>query len=240
MSWREYWNNDTPIYVNSRHKHLHYQNVAADLVALIDELFPGSQPVVLDYGCGEALSAERVAEHCERLYLLESASRVVSSLRARLATSRRVMVLMAGEEQSLPAASLDLIIMNSVVQYLTRGELQALLKSWHSQLNADGMLVLADIMPRQLSTLTDALALLRFAARDGFLLAAIAGLIRTVFSDYRQLRQRLGLAHYDEAELLELLQAAGFSATRRPRNLGHNAARRCFVARFMASADRSQ
>ena len=53
MNWRDYWNQDTPIYVSERHKLLHYWLIANDIVALI----PSPEAAVLDYGCGEALAA---------------------------------------------------------------------------------------------------------------------------------------------------------------------------------------
>jgi hypothetical protein len=63
------------------------------------------------------------------------------------------------------------------------------------------------------------------------LLAALGGLVRTLFSDYRRLRARVGLTHYSEAGMLGLLSAAGFAAERAERNIGHNQARMAFVAR---------
>ena len=44
-------------------------------------------------------------------------------------------------------------------------------------------------------------------------------------------RSELGLTTYAEPELIELLRGEGFSAERRPRNIGHNQARMTFVAR---------
>jgi hypothetical protein len=69
MNWREYWNQDTPIYTSERHKLLHYGRLANDIAALI----PSPDAVVLDHGCGEALAADRIARRCERLYLLDAA-----------------------------------------------------------------------------------------------------------------------------------------------------------------------
>ena len=60
MNWRDYWNQDTPIYVSDRHKVLHYWLIANDIASLI----PSPDAVVLDHGCGEALSANRVAARC--------------------------------------------------------------------------------------------------------------------------------------------------------------------------------
>src|SRR5690242_12379802 len=76
-----------------------------------------------------------------------------------------------------------------------------------------------------------ATALLRFAAAYKFLGAAVAGLARTLVSDYPRLRKRLGLSHYDEAAMLRKLAAAGFSGERMPSNIGHNQARMTFLAR---------
>jgi hypothetical protein len=72
---------------------------------------------------------------------------------------------------------------------------------------------------------------LRLAAANGFLGAALVGLMRTVFSDYPRLRSTLGLTLYDEAAMIDKLAAAGFSAQRRATNIGHNQARMTFLAR---------
>ncbi|RTK18434.1 methyltransferase, partial [Enterococcus faecalis] len=49
-------------------------------------------------------------------------------------------------------------------------------------------------------------------------------------SDYRQLRTRIGLQRYREDEMIAKFAAAGFTATRAPRNIGHNPWRMTFVA----------
>jgi hypothetical protein len=74
-------------------------------------------------------------------------------------------------------------------------------------------------------------ALLRFALTHGFLRDALIGLISTALSDYRQLRSRVGLQRYREAEMIAKLAAAGFTASRAHFNVGHNPWRMTFVAR---------
>ena len=64
----------------------------------------------------------------------------------------------------------------------------------------------------------------------GFLRDALWGLARTALSDYWQLRQRIGLQRYSEAEMAGKLGAAGFAAARAPANVGHNPARMTFMA----------
>jgi trans-aconitate methyltransferase len=231
MSWRDYWNSDTPIYVNERHRQLHYRRIATDLVALIDEICPQGKPVVLDYGCGEALEADQVAKRCGSLLLADAASTVVDHLQARFAGTPRIRVLHADHVETLPDASLDIVVVNSVIQYVARAEFDRLLSVCRAKLKPQGALALADVIPRSVGPVTDASALLRFAAQHGFLVAALTGLVRTALSDYRKLSKTLGVAHYDEQEMLGIVRNAGFAPTRRQPNLGINPARMTFVAR---------
>ena len=77
----------------------------------------------------------------------------------------------------------------------------------------------------------DVIALLKFAARHGFLRDALIGLVSTALSDYRQLRSRVGLERYSEADMVARLGTHGFTASRVAVNIGHNPWRMTFVAR---------
>ena len=66
-------------------------------------------------------------------------------------------------------------------------------------------------MPPDVSPFTDAKALLSFAWKGGFVVGAPwSGLARTAFSEYRKLRDELGLAQYGEAEMIEILREPAF------------------------------
>ncbi len=226
MNWRDYWNQDTPIYANERHKLLHYGRIAGDLIALI----PSPDAVVLDHGSGEALAAERVAGRCGKLYLLDAAPLVRERLKSRHLNNPKIAVLAPEDLDGLDDRSLDLVVVNSLLQYLSLDELRGLLKTWRAKLKAGGRLVLADVIPHDVSPVTDARALLSFAWSGGFLKAAVVSLARTALSDYRKVREELGFTQYGEAEMIELLRDEGFRAERQPRNIGHNQARMTFVA----------
>jgi SAM-dependent methyltransferase len=226
MNWRDYWNQDTPIYVSERHKALHYQRIAADIA----ELVPSPAAHVLDHGCGEALSAGRVAARCAKLFLCDTAPLVRERLTARFGQHPKIEVLAPEAVEDLPERSLDLVLANSLLQYLSRAELRGLLRLWRGKLKGSGRLVLADVIPPHLSSVSDATALLRFAWQGGFATRAVLGLARTALSDYRKLRNRLGLTTYAEGEILALLRDKGFTAARRAKNIGHNQARMTFVA----------
>ena len=225
--WVSFWDAPHSIYVNARHLDLHYRDTAAGIIGFI----PSPQARVLDYGCGEALHADRVAAAAAALTLCEAASNLRARLARRFSGNAKIRVMAPEEVEEQPDASYDLIVANSLVQYLSAAELDRLLALWRRLLAPAGRLVIGDVIPPNVSALSDAVALLHYAARGGFLMAAILGLVRTAFSPYRSIRARLGVICYSEAEFLARLSAAGYAAERAPRNIEHNPARMTFVAR---------
>jgi SAM-dependent methyltransferase len=225
--WLAFWDSPHSIYVNARHKDVHYRLIAKDIAPLV----PGPQARVLDYGCGEALHADLVAAAAGELFLCEAAPGVREGLVDRFAGQRNIYVLAPHEAARLQEHSLDLIVLHSVVQYLTTSGASALFALFHRLLKPGGMLVVSDVIPPNVPAVTDALALLRFGAGNGFFFAAAWGLVRTLLSNYWKLRSKLGLTRYANAAMIEKLDAAGFNAGLAPANIGHNRARKAFYAR---------
>ena len=224
--WLSFWNSPNRIYVNERHRDVHYRDVALQIRALL----PSPAGTVLDYGCGEATRAELVAAAAGRLILSDGAPAVREKIAARFRDNPAIAVLSPEEVAALPARTLDVIVLNSVAQYLKRAELDALLALFRRLLAPNGRLVVSDVIPPHTSAVTEVAALMRLAWRNGFVGPALVGLVRTAFSNYRALRTRLGLAHYTEAEMLAALAQAGFNAERRHPNIEHNQERMTFVA----------
>src|SRR6478609_11501407 len=227
--WIEFYDfKHSVIYVNARHRDVHYSTIAEDIRKLV------SSPTahVLDYGCGEATSADLIAASCAQLILVEAAPNVRASLTMRYAGHPKIAVIAAEQVAALPKASVDLVVMHSVAQYLTQAELDRLLAMFRTLLKPDGLFILGDIVPPHFAAPSAALALLHFGAANGFFWAATSGLMRIFVSDYLRLRKTIGLSHYTEAAALEKLSRAGFEAKRAPRNIGHNQRRMTFLARI--------
>jgi ubiquinone/menaquinone biosynthesis C-methylase UbiE len=225
--WIDYYDSTHTIFASKRHRDLHFDLIARDIIGYITS--PDS--VVLDYACGEALSAGNVADACAMLILAEPAPGVRGRLIARFAPNTKIRVRSLDDLRKMPERSVDLAVMNSVAQYMTSRELDAAFAVIKRLLKPAGRLVLGDILRPEIGMPTDVYALLRFAAKQGFLKDALKGLLSTALSDYRQLRSRIGLQRYSEKEITAKLAAAGFSATRAHQNIGHNPWRMTFVAR---------
>jgi SAM-dependent methyltransferase len=225
--WQSFWDSAHSIYVDARHKDVHYREIADQIAAFV----PGPGARVLDYGCGEAIHADRVAAVAAQVLLCDQAPSVRAAIAARFAANPRIRALPPEEVEKLPDRSLDLIVSNSMTQYLSPPELDRVLVLWHRLLAPGGTLIVADVIPPDAGTLTDVTALLRYSAAHGFLLAALWGLARTAVSPYSRLRSRLGVTRYTQSAFLEKLKLAGFAAERLEHNLEHNAARMTFRAR---------
>ena len=230
--WIDYYDSTHTIYASKLHRDLHFQVIARDIIGYIGS----GDAVVLDYACGEALSAAKVADACGQLYLAEPAPGVRGRLIARFAPNTKIRVLSLDDLRKMTEHSIDLVVMNSVAQYMTPTELDSAFATIRRLLKPGGRLVLGDVLRPEVGMFRDVLALLHFAAHHGFLRDALIGLISTALSDYRQLRSRVGLQRYSEADIIAKLAHSGFTASRVPVNIGHNPWRMTFVARQSLSA----
>ena len=153
------------IYVNTRHRDVHYRRIADDLRKLV----PSPKARVLDYGCGEATSADHLAKACGHLTMVEAAPNVLAALKARYGGNGKISIATPAEAKAMAAGSFDLIVLHSVAQYLSSAELDGLLALFRKLLKPDGMLLVGDIVPPKLAAPAAALSLLRFAASQRLL-----------------------------------------------------------------------
>jgi SAM-dependent methyltransferase len=223
--WITFFDSDHAIYVNARHKQVHAQLTGDGMLSHIAQ---GDR--VLDYGCGEAAYAEKLAQRAGTLTLSDAAPKLRDALRARTQSVPSISVKSPEEVGALAAGSFDVVILHSVSQYLSAAQLDDLLAQFRNLLRPGGKLVIGDVIQPDTSALQDALALLRFGWREGFFAAAIAGLFRTALSDYAKLRKQAGLARFGEDEMRMKIERAGYDARRHRPNIGHLQTRMSFVA----------
>jgi SAM-dependent methyltransferase len=227
-SWLDFWNAPNAIYVSRRHQEAHYAKVLSGIRRFTPA---GGAAVVLDWGCGDALAANDLAQTCRTLLLYDRADSTRRRLLSNYADSPKIRVLDEAELDAVPPASVDLIVVNSVVQYLDRRQFSAALRRFHRLLKSDGKLLLGDIIAPGTSLVGHVTTFLRFAWQNGFFIAAIIGLARNFVSPYRKLRRNAGYACYTEMQMLALLDDNGFVGERLASNIAVSQLRFSYLAR---------
>src|SRR5215831_16058729 len=102
--WVGYFDSDHPIYVSARHRDVHYARLAEAIVGYV----PSRTAAVLDYGCGEALHADRVAAAVGRLTLAEAGPAVRGRLVERFKGNPKITVISTDRAASLQPQSFDM------------------------------------------------------------------------------------------------------------------------------------
>lgn len=221
-TWLDFWTREHAIYAGDRHREAHYRRLAEDIPALVEL----TGRTVLDFGCGEALATPRLAAHCGRLLLYDP----VPGKAERWRGSPGVTVLTQAEWLGLPAGSVDVMLVVSVVQYLPMAEFQGLLERCQALLRPGGTVLFADVVPPDVPLWHDVGTLLRAGWHHGFFVLALLALLRIWRSPYRRLRSRAGFATYTSEQFISCLSAHGLGAHRLPRNVGFSRDRMAFLA----------
>jgi len=228
MSWLAFWNEPNQIYVSNRHRDAHYDV----LFQRIKPFLTGDRhQVLLDWGCGDALASERLATLCRSVLLYDAAPTTRARLLNRHRGNDKIEVLDEAGLAALPLGTIDVIVVNSVIQYLDRDQLHEVLGKFGPLLSSAGILLLGDVIDPNISMKADILNLLCFAWQKGFLVASVLGLMRTFASRYRRLRRELGFARYSRDEICKILADHGLAADPLSVNIAPSRYRRSYIAR---------
>jgi SAM-dependent methyltransferase len=181
---------------------------------------------VLDFGCGfgfvSALLAPLVAHVCfwdPSPRMRSIAERNTADVpNARLCDPSRLV----REQLAIDGAGspFDLILVNSVAQYMAPDELRTWLPRWRELLAPDGKLVLSDLIPPGHGSLFDIADLLRLGARLGFPLRAVGEILGDL-RIYWRTRRAMPLVQIGPKDLERAAAAADLRTTVLPRNLTH-------------------
>jgi len=179
---------------------------------------------VLDFGCGGGQAAARLADRVGRLALWDPDPAARAAATAAVSGRRNATVLAAAPA---PPAAFDVVLVNSVLQFVPRCDLPELLAGLGAVLAPGGRVVVSDVIPRGHRARRDILDAARFAGRAG-VLAPLAAAATRAAAGYLSASRRQPLTRIDADELAALGGAAGLATAVLPANLTH------FRGRFAA------
>ena len=191
-------------------------------VATLTSALPlDSRARVLEFGCGYGFAAQALAPRVGEVSLWEPAASKEQVARTNLAGCPNARFLDLSNPQALPHdLAVDLILVNSVVQYMRPDEFLAWLPRWRGMLAPGGSVVISDIIPPDHRSWEDTTALLQFSVQEGCVLAAVGNMLGEARA-YWRMQRRYPLFQIAREWLSDVGAANGLNVRFLPRNLTH-------------------
>jgi cyclopropane fatty-acyl-phospholipid synthase-like methyltransferase len=177
---------------------------------------------VLDFGCGFGYVATLLAPLVGELWLWDASSAMRTEAARNTAPHRNVRILDLSSTDRTPAESgrLDLILVNSVIQYMSRKDLSGWLVRWRGMLPPGGQVVASDLIPARSNLLSDPVDLIRLAARHQSPLRVAAHALGGLVS-YWSVARAVPLSRVSVDDFTGRGAEAGFDTVVLPSNLTH-------------------
>ena len=204
-------------------------NVVAEHVIAHFEVSP--QTSILDFGCGYGHVAARLAEHAGHVFLWDAVPHVLASAADRVAAPN---VSIAQLDQPGEHPSVDLIVVNSVIQYMNRRSLSAWMSRWREIIGSEGALLLSDVPTKEPSLLRQTWEWFKLTGRAGKLISAIRFSFQNA-SRYAEARRQEPLNVHTRKDIEAMADEAGIAVTTLEHNLAFQPQRVSFVLRSLAT-----
>jgi protein-L-isoaspartate O-methyltransferase len=226
--WHAYW--------DRLEEHVIFRVEAADYVARLEAALGLEQGArVLDFGCGFGFVAELLALRVAELYAFDASDHMQRRAQLRLASHANVRFLGRPSVIPWPAGlRFDLILVNSVVQYMPLDELQQWLARWRAMLAPGGRLVLSDLLTQNIDPLREVVELLVLSARRGCLMSVVRKALGEL-RQYTKTRRVRPLSQIAFGDLRERAGRLGLAVDVLPSNLTYKKARATAVLSMPAT-----
>ena len=226
-AWDDYWETiGTESWLYREQSELYVRKLAAAI-----PLRPDMR--VLDFGCGFGFVAELLADRVGEILVWDAAKNMRCHTAARLALHHNCHPLDLRDPTTAPPLRIDAILVNSVVQYMSRERFAEWLRIWRSWLAPGAAILVSDLVPPNHRVYRDVIDLLRFSFNRGKFQRTLRQILRELGS-YGRKRQNAPLASYTTDDLQQLAAGAGLKLDILPGNLTHFVGRT--TARFSAQS----
>ena len=200
MSWVDYWS-------DTRFDGAFWRRSLEHYVAGLHAQVPfAAHERVLDYGSGPGFLAPALHARVASVCLAERAGVLCEHARRLTADLDRVSIVHLASTSGpevLPAGAFDVVIVNSVLQYVSRAEAPALLEGLGHRLAPGGRIVASDLVPPGNTLVPELVQVARWYRRWFGMLP----LLRYLAWEAGKLpaRRRLSLTRYDRASFEDVV-----------------------------------
>jgi SAM-dependent methyltransferase len=214
-AWEPYWE------TLSDHQRMYREQAHEYVGNLISALSLDARWRVLDFGCGFGFVAEKLAPLVDELFLWDASANMRFHALANAAGHSNVRWLDLSGSQSPPTGPrFDLVLVNSVMQYMMSEEFSGWLRCWAGLLRPAGRIVVSDILCPGGGSWREIIDLLKFSARRGFAFRAFSEALGQL-GKYGKTRRACPLTRMGPEELKRRGRAVGLTVSLPGRNLTH-------------------
>lgn len=224
-TWSAYWEN---IDDTQRVFRIEARDYAARIRRILQ---PTKAMAVLDFGCGFGHAARELAPSVGSIALWDASANVRRQALERLRDlANATMLDLQQADDAAVCNRFDLILVHSVLQYMSHDEIRAWLARWRGMLKRDGRLVLSDLLVPGTGSFGELFSYLVFALRHGFFWNAFTAGIRET-AHYWSARKSAPLTVLPRQVLESWSVAAGLQVQWLEENLSHRRTRATAVLR---------
>jgi SAM-dependent methyltransferase len=206
---------------------LHRAESAFYVRSLIVEVGVHPEQRILDFGCGFGTVVALLAPLVAEVWWWDPSPSMRSATRRTTSDihNTRFCDLSAPppepqQQTDRKGPAFDLILVNSVAQYMAPVELWRWMEGWRALLAPGGAIVLSDLIPADHGALSDIVDLFRFGARHGSPFSVAREALGDV-REYRRTSRAVPLVRVGRRDLTRHASDAGLETTVLPRNLTH-------------------
>lgn len=173
---------------------------------------------VLDFGCGLGFVSELLTTRVNKLAYWDYSENMLATAKHRLASVNNAEPVDLSRPDQEEQFHFDLIVVNSVIQYMSEDEFSAWLGKWKEMLVSDGALVISDVILPEPAFFREIFDSLVFSAKKGFLLRTLAKNF-SQYLRYLKTRSSAPMSRYSKERFSALINDAGLRADILPDNL---------------------
>ena len=175
--------------------------------------------IVLDFGAGRGDIPLLIKDKVQKIYLFEKSQISTDFLRKKFKNIKNIDIVDNVLEINEPVS---LIIINSVIQYMTKDEVGNMLSNLHKISNSKTKLIISDTLPSNYTKFNDAINLLKTSLKNGFFLKFASNMATSIIYSPKLSLKTSALQAYDAYEIKQLLLKHGYNSIIMERNFTYS------------------